>query len=115
MLLEVDADAAEQHAIPADVVLVGRRRRVEREERDLMAAREQLDRQSVVAGAASAIHARSARCDRQDLHVASGSGLSAAPSTQHFIWTSQSSAVWNARARNRKSMRLPSWGCSQFS
>src|SRR5580704_15718345 len=82
MLLEIDADAAEEHAIEADVVLVGRRRRVEREERDLMAAREQLDRQGVVAEATSAIHPRSARSDRQDSHAASGSG-NPAPSPQH--------------------------------
>ena len=43
-------------------------RRVEREQRDVVTAREQLDRQRVVAEAAAAIHARGAGCNGEDLH-----------------------------------------------
>ena len=71
-LLQVDADAAKQHLIAADVDLVGGRRRVERQQRDLVAARQQLDRQRVVARAAAAVHPRGAGGDREDLHDADG-------------------------------------------
>ncbi len=93
VLLQVDADAAEQDALAADVRFVGIRRRVEREQRHLVAAAEQFDRERVVARAAAAVHPRGPGGDREDVHT---------------------SAVWNARARKRKSIRFPSCGCSQF-
>ncbi len=61
VLLQVDADAAEEHVVLADVRLVGARRRVDRHQRDVVPAREQLGRQRVVAQAAAAIHARRRR------------------------------------------------------
>ena len=74
-LLQVDADAAEQHLGLADVPLVGQRRRVERQQRHVVAAREQLDGQRVVAQAAAAIHPGGAGGDGQNLHRRSqGSG-----------------------------------------
>src|SRR5436309_7744935 len=69
MLLQVDADAAEEHAIPADVGLVGPGRCVERNEGDFVSAREKLHGQRIVAVAAPAVHARGAGGYRQDLHL----------------------------------------------
>ena len=56
VLVQVDADAAEEHAARADVALVGPRRRIERQERHGVAAGDELRRKRVVAEAASAIH-----------------------------------------------------------
>ena len=51
------ANAAEEHLLrPADVVFVGQRRRIEREQRHLVAERDQPRRQRIVAQAAAAIH-----------------------------------------------------------
>ncbi len=68
VLLQVDADAAKQHAIAADVGFVGIGRRVERQQRDVVAARDQFDRERVVARATAAIHPRGAGGNGQDLH-----------------------------------------------
>ena len=93
-------------AVAADVGLVGARRRVERQQRDVVAARQQL--------AASAL-------SRKQLPQY----IPAAPAVIDRIFMTSPSrvdasrhrcgAVWNARARNRKSTMLPSCGCSQFS
>ncbi len=56
VLLEVDADTAEQHARRADIFLIRRRRRVDRREQDVVAAGEQRRGQRVVAQATAAIH-----------------------------------------------------------
>jgi hypothetical protein len=68
-LLKIDADAAEEHAIAARIRFVRIGRRVERQECHLVAARQQLDGQCVVARAAAAIHAGRACRDRKDLHM----------------------------------------------
>ena len=94
VLLQVDADSTEEHPIAAHVGLVGCRRRVKRNQGHVVTALKQFDGQPVIAGTTPAIHAGGSRGDRENFH---------------------SSAVWKARARNRKSMRLPSCGWSQFS
>ena len=68
VLLQVDADAAEEHAAAADVRLVGQRRRVDGQQRDVVAARHQLGGQRVVAQAAAAVHRRRAGGEREDAH-----------------------------------------------
>jgi hypothetical protein len=72
VLLKVNADAAKQHTIPADVGFVGGRRRVERQERHLVATGQELDGQCVIARAAPAVHPRGAGSDREDPHMADG-------------------------------------------
>ena len=101
MLLQVHAHAAEEHAIGADVLLVGDRGRVDGLKRDIVAATQQFPRQRVVAQATAAIHVRGACRNGENPHTAAGCGASTV-------------AFWNARARNRKSMMLPSCGWSQF-
>ena len=62
VLLQEDADAAEEDVAAADVALVRPRGRVDGREQHVVAAREQLRRQRVVAQAAPAVHrARAAR------------------------------------------------------
>src|SRR5687768_14099934 len=112
MLLQVDADAAEQHAIATDVRLVGRCRRVDRHERHVVAARDQLTRERVVAGTAAAEHPRSACGDLEDLHkfakapyilpppmglaeaITGTLAIAAVSTAGDFIW-----ATWIAEAR----------------
>ena len=72
VLLEVDADPAKQHALAADVGFVGVGRRIQREQGDLMATRQQLHGQRVVTRATAAIHPRGAGGNRQDAHVEPG-------------------------------------------
>ena len=55
-------------AIVADVALVGPRRRVDRRQHDVVAAREQLRGQRVVAQAAPAVHLPGAAGERQNPH-----------------------------------------------
>src|SRR5688500_9747285 len=93
-LLQVDADAAEEDARFADVRLVGQRRRIERNEHDVVSTRFQLCGERVVAQATAAIHSRRACGDEKDLHML---------------------ALCNARGLYRKSTMLPSCGWSQFS
>src|SRR5207244_12059719 len=59
---------AKQDALFADVVLVGIRRGVERQKRDLVPARQQLDRLRVVARARPAVHSRGSSRDRKNIH-----------------------------------------------
>ena len=73
LLLEVDADAAKQHLGPAHVRLVGQQRGVEGQQRHVVAARDQLGGQRVVAKAAAAIHPAGPRGDGEDLHLANKS------------------------------------------
>ena len=82
VLLQVDADAAEQHLLAADVGLVGIGRRVERQQRHVVAAAQQLDRQRVVARAGAAVHPRGAGGDRQDIHIRSRRSGTPAPGTE---------------------------------
>src|SRR5229473_1967256 len=69
MLLQVDADAAKQHGRTADVGLVGAQRCVQREQRHVVAASDELGGERVVAKAAAAVHAAGTRCDGEDLHA----------------------------------------------
>ena len=71
VLLQVDADAAEEDALLADVLLVGPGRRVEGQEGDLVPAAGEGRRQCVVADAASAVHAARPGRDAGDSHVSS--------------------------------------------
>src|SRR5688572_31745158 len=71
MLLEVHADASEQHIAAAHVGVVGEGWRVDREERDVVRARHQLDRQRVVAQTAAAVHPSGTCGDREDPHECS--------------------------------------------
>ena len=69
VLVEVDADAAEQHRVAAaDVGLVGQRGRVDGHQRDVVPPAQQLRRQRVVAQARAAVHVRGPGGDRQNLH-----------------------------------------------
>ena len=86
VLLQVDADAAEQHALAADVGLVGIRWCVQRQERDVVAARQKLHRQRVVPRAAAAIHPRGASRDRQNLHMAATTIMVAQPFSAAGRW-----------------------------
>ena len=71
VLLQVHADPAKQHAIATDVRLVRPRRRVYRHQSDVVATRQQLARQCVIAGAAAAVHPRRAGRDLEDPHFKS--------------------------------------------
>jgi hypothetical protein len=82
VLLQVDADAVEEHVARADVPLVGPGRRVDRREDYVVAAREELRGKRIVAQAAAAVHAAGAAGERQDPHATaaptgSGSGSAA--------------------------------------
>src|SRR4026207_1763566 len=68
MLLEIDADTAEQHVAPADIGVVGEGWRVDGDQRRVVPASHQLDRQRVVAQTAAAIHPGGTGGDREDLH-----------------------------------------------
>ena len=78
VLLQVDADAAEEDPLPADVLLVGAGRRVEGQQGDVVPAPGQGRRERVVADAASAVHAAGAGRDAGDSHVSSVPNQSAA-------------------------------------
>src|SRR5215208_4717853 len=123
MLLEVDVDAAKQHIAAADVNVVGERWGIDRDQRRIVATRDQLDRQRVLAETAAAIHPSGTRGDREDLHGctmlnAEGSMLNESASHRVVghcalgIGTGQlpSGIDWNARALNRNSTMLPSCG-----
>jgi hypothetical protein len=56
LVFEVHTDAAEKHAAPADVRLVGPRWRVQRHQDDVVTAAHELRRQRVVAQATAAVH-----------------------------------------------------------
>src|SRR4030095_13616572 len=75
VLFEVDADAAEEDAPAADVRLVGQGRRVERAQQDVMAARQKLRRQRVIAQATPAVHLRGPGGDVENPHMISDWGL----------------------------------------
>ena len=104
VLLQVHADAAEQHVPAADVLVIGQRRRVDRDQGHVVTPRHQLDGQRIVPEAAAAIHPCGTGCDRQDLHQR--------PTPKDPSPTAcrpqANGADWNARARNRKSTMLPS-------
>ena len=68
VLLEVDADPAEQDTSATHVRLVGARRRVDGHERDVVAARNQLRRQRIVADATAAVHPCGPGRDEKDFH-----------------------------------------------
>src|SRR5262245_5627097 len=102
LLLQVYADPAEEHALPADVRLVGARGGIYRDQRDVLSPHQQFRGQRVVAQAAPAIHPGGASGNRQDAH--------GRLNPQVLV----TRADWNARARNRNSTMLPSWGWSQL-
>jgi hypothetical protein len=68
VLLQVHADAAEEHAVVADVGLVGDGGRVDRQQRYVVPAGDHLRGQRVVAEAAPAVHLAGAGGDGQDPH-----------------------------------------------
>jgi hypothetical protein len=68
VLLEENADPAEEDLLAADVLLVGLRRRVHGRQHDVVAAAQQLGGERVVPQAAAAIHGAGAAGERQDPH-----------------------------------------------
>ena len=72
VLLQVDADAAEEDPVLADAGLVGARGRVERHEEHIVPELSQGLREGVVADAASAVHAAGAGGNRNDAHRVRG-------------------------------------------
>ena len=69
LLLQEDADAAEEHLRAADVAFVGAGRRVDRRQDDVVAAGEQRRGERVVAQAAAAVHLAGAAREGKDSHA----------------------------------------------
>src|ERR1044071_7183979 len=67
LLLQINADATEENFVYAYVRLIGQRRRVERKQNYVVALRDQLRRESVVAQTTAAVHACGSRGDGEDL------------------------------------------------
>ncbi len=78
LLLEKDADPAEEHLRLAHVPLVGAGRRVHRRQDDVVAAREQGGGQGVVPQAAPAVHLAGAARERQDPHASAAARTASA-------------------------------------
>ena len=68
LLLQVDIDAAEEHAVDADVRLVGAQRRVRGHEQHVFAQLQQRGGQRVVVQTTAAVHAGRPGRDVGDAH-----------------------------------------------
>ena len=68
LLLQIDVDAAEEHAANADVRLVGPERRVGRHQQHVFAQIQERGGQRVVVQTTAAVHARRSGRDVGDLH-----------------------------------------------
>ncbi len=86
LLLEEDADAAEEHLGAADVAFVGAGRRVDRRQQHVVAAGEQRRGERVVAQAAAAVHLAGAAGERED---------------------SQSESPWERNTTNSEQLIMP--------
>ncbi len=73
VLLEINADATEENAFPADAGLVIAHRRVHRNQGDVVTLRHQLRGQRIIAQTTAAIHIGSAGGDGENLHSATNS------------------------------------------
>src|SRR5206468_1165018 len=87
-----------EHPIAADVELVGIRWRIQWHQRDIVATREQLDRQRVIARTAAAVHASGPRCDGENPHDPAGF-------TTFFVIDQRSGTLVSGRGNRSDSLR----------
>src|SRR5215475_98686 len=81
MLFQVDADAAEESLLAADIRLIGQRRRIKRQQRDIVPLVDQFSGERVVAQTTAAIHSGGAGGDVENIHM-----LRAPPLTIIIAW-----------------------------